>query len=124
MTSSFRRMLLALAATGAMSAALAQVSHLENQEIALEVPVANIVLPASSTGTAVFAPCGGCAIKSFPATSSTGYYLKSTPVTLADLKAAIENQPGLILTVEYSVKTNELVRITADVNVPAPRRTP
>lgn len=125
MTPSFRRLWLALAVAGALSPAFAQqASKLVSKEIALEVPAGSIVLPASTGGTAVFAPCGGCVVKSFPTSATTGYYLKLTPVSLVDLKAAIEGKPGLILTVEYSVATGELVRVTADVAAPAPRRTP
>ncbi len=124
MTPSFRRVLLALAAAGAMSPVFAQVSKLVNKEVALEVPVSSIVLPSSPSGTAVFAPCGGCAVKSFATSAKTGYYLKRMAVSLADLKAAIDGKPDLILTVEYSVATDELVRVTADVAAPAPRRAP
>jgi hypothetical protein len=119
MTSSTRTLLLGLAAFAATAIVNAQVpSTLVNRAIALEVPASSIVLPLSSTSAAVFSPCGGCAPKSFPATSETKYYLRRTEVTAADLKAAILGRSDMALTVKYSVDKGELVSVTAPVDAP------
>jgi len=119
MTPSFRSLLLAVAALGAMTGAQAQqASKLTSSEIALEVPAAAMVLPVSATSAAVFPPCGGCAPKSFPVTATTAYYLKRDPVSVADLKAAIIGRPDLILTAVYSRRTGALISVTADITAP------
>jgi hypothetical protein len=119
MTSSTRTLLLGLAAFTAAATADAQTpSTLVNRAIALEVPASSIVLPLSSTSAAVFPPCGGCAPKSFPATSETKYYLRRNEVTAADLKIAILGKSDMILTVKYSADKGELVSITAPVDAP------
>jgi len=123
MTSTFRDLMLALAALGAMTGAHAQqASKLTSSEIALEVPAASMVLPVSATSAAVFPPCGGCSPKSFPVTATTRYYLKREPVSVAELKAQIIGRPDLILTAVYSPRTGALISVTADIA--APRTTP
>jgi hypothetical protein len=125
MTSSvFRVVLTALLVSGAATLAHAQTSKLVTRDLALEVAAGSIVLPTGPSSTAVFAPCGGCAPKSFPATAGTVYRLKRTPVTVTDLKAAIGSRPDLILTVVYSVESGQLVSITADIDAPPARRAP
>lgn len=125
MTSSLIRGLLTLAVAGVVSLAHAQqASNLVTRDLALEVVAGSLVLPTGSNGTAVFPPCGGCTPKSFPTTADTVYRIRRTPVSVADLKAAIVGRPDLILTVIYSVQTGELISITADVDVPPPRRAP
>ncbi len=119
MTSPSRRVLLALLATSAASLAHAQLaSKLTTTNIAVEVSAGSIVLPLSATSAATFRPCADCAPKSFPTTASTAYYLEGTPVSLDQLKAAVAGHPERVLTAVYSVKTGELVRITAGVDAP------
>jgi hypothetical protein len=124
MTSSMIRGLLAtLAVTGVVTLAHAQqAARLETQNLALEVVAGSLVLPTGANSAAVFPPCGGCAPKSFPTRADTVYRLRRTPVTVADLKAAIVSRPDLILTVIYSVKSGELISVTADIDAPTPRR--
>jgi hypothetical protein len=125
MTSTLLRALLtASVMSGVAALAHGQASKLVTRDLALEVAAGSIVLPSGPNSTAVFAPCGGCAPKSFPATADTVYRLRRMPVTVTDLKAAITARPDLILTVVYSVQSGQLVSITADIDPPAPRRTP
>lgn len=120
MLTPFRRVLMALAAALAFGQAFAQrAPEFRNVNIALEVPAGTIVLPSSATSSLTMPPCAGCPARSFPITADTVYYLKRTPVTAEELRAAVLGHPELILTVKYSVKTGELVSITADVDPPA-----
>src|SRR5262245_19428640 len=111
MTPSLRRVLLAVAAAAAMSSAFAQQgpSKLVTLNEVREVAASEITLPASESGLAVFAVCVGCPAKSFPVTAATKYFLRTTPVTLEDLRAAILGKPNMILGVKYSVANGQLV---------------
>jgi hypothetical protein len=121
MTSSIRTLLLGLVAFAAASAVEAQdaSSKPTPRAVAVEIPAGSMVLPQSATSSAVFPACGGCLPKSFPVTAATQYYLSKSPVTVADLKAAIIGHPDLALTVKYYVDSGQIVSISA--SAPAPR---
>jgi hypothetical protein len=119
MISSSRTLLLAsalLAAASAFAAEPPRPSRIVNKEIALEVLASSMTLPTSmGVSSAVFPECGGCPPKSFPTSSNTKYFVNRQQVAVADLKAAIVGQPNLMLTAVYSVKSGELISVTADI---------
>jgi len=84
-------------------------------EQALETEAGAVVLPSSPDGVLVLTPCQGCPPKSFRATASTSYLLNEQPTTLAKLRAAIAKRPKTSMTVSVTVKTGELVRVSANI---------
>lgn len=95
--------------------------QLKTVNLAVEAPARSVVLPSGSNSALVTAPCAGCAPKSLRATASTTYFINEQRVSLAELKAAADAQPDALLTVLYSLKTGELLSVTAAVATPRTR---
>src|SRR5262245_45405749 len=74
-------------------------------ETAVEADARSVVLPSGPSSTLLMSTCAGCASKPFPASARTTYYIGRTLVTLEALKAAVANNPNIILTVSYVEKT-------------------
>lgn len=126
MTSSLR-CIVALLALGAGTCAIADQPKnvLTTVVVADEAQVKNIVFPVSATSPLMVSPNDGGAPKSHAITAKTRYVINRREVTLQDLRTAVEGRPDLMLTVSYSVKTGELVQLTADLPervAPARRR--
>jgi hypothetical protein len=119
------RALLVALAMSAGALAYGQAVKFRNLTIAAEVPAGSLTLPASIGSSAVVVPCAQCPPKSYPVTANTEFFLGTTPVTMADLKAAIVGKPDLLVTMLYSADTNVVVSFTVEVPAPAPapRRT-
>jgi hypothetical protein len=93
-------------------------NEFRNITTALETPVKSVVLPVSATSSLVMPECGNCPPKSYPVTANTKFLIGQSEVTMQELRAAVIDKPDLILTVKYTVKTGELVSVTADVEAP------
>lgn len=111
------RYFVALLASGAATCAMADrpVNVLTTVVVASEAPVRNVMFPLSSTSPLMLTPCPDCAPQSHAITAETQFFINRTQVTLAELRSAVEGKPDLMLTVSYSVKTGELVQLTADL---------
>jgi hypothetical protein len=79
----------------------------------VELEASTISLPSSSNGTLDMKACGKCALKSYPVTRATKYYLYAQPVTLPDLTAALAVKPDAYVGVTYSEKTGEILSVRA-----------
>jgi hypothetical protein len=93
-------------------------NEFRNITTALETPVKSVVLPVSATSSLVMPECGSCPPKSYPVTADTKFLIGKSEVTAQELRAAVIDKPDLILTVKYTVKTGELVSVTADIEAP------
>lgn len=125
MIAAFRRVtLLALATVGAFSLAGAAFGsdELRTTQLAMEVPVSKLTLPATETSSALMPKCGGCPPASFLATVNTVYYEGQQRISLAEMKSVVAKYPKLLVTVSYRVSNNELMSITADIPGGADRR--
>jgi hypothetical protein len=114
--SSSLRCLVALLASGVATCAIAdeRVNVLTTVVVASEAPVKSVMFPLSSTSPLMVTPCASCAPESHAITAETLFFIGRRAVTLQELRSAVEGKPDLMLTVSYSVKTGELVRLTAD----------
>jgi tRNA(Arg) A34 adenosine deaminase TadA len=120
--SSWRAALFAALATGAFNLAFAQaVRPFTTLNEALETDGRSVSLPASADGLMTVTPCAQCAMKSMRATSATTYFFREQPTTLAELKNAVAANPDVFLTVRYSLKSGELLSITASMDAPVTR---
>lgn len=98
------------------SAAQAETYHIVNES--LETEVRAVTLPGGPNSTLLLMPCGKCEMKRLTATATTKWTLSNDRVvTLADFRNAIAGKPEAVMTVVYSVKTQELVRVSANVSV-------
>ncbi len=110
------RCVVALAAFGVGTCAAAEpVNKFTTVVQATETPVKKLVLPLSATSSLVVTPCPSCAPQTHAVTAATQYFINKNAVTLQELRAAVADKPDLILTVAFTVKTGELVSITADL---------
>jgi hypothetical protein len=80
---------------------------------AVELEAGNVVLPTSTTGSIVMKVCAKCALKSYPVTGATKYYLYADAVTLPEFTAALVGQPKAYVGVLYSPKTGQVMEINA-----------
>lgn len=113
------RTLLAIAAGCLTATVQAQGSPgFKTINLAVEAPAGGVVLPSGPNTALIAAPCHGCAPKSFFATATTTYFLNERPASLAELKAAVAAKPETFLTVLYSLKTGELLSVSAAVATP------
>lgn len=102
----------------ATSARAQRAPELRTVNLAVEAPARAVVLPSGQNSSLITAPCGGCAPKSFLATASTAYFVNEQRVSLAELKTAVAGDPQTFLTVLYSLKTGELISVTAAIVTP------
>jgi hypothetical protein len=107
-----------LAGALATSAQAQRANVFRNVTQAMETPVSSVTLPVSQTSSLVMPECASCPPKSYPVTANTRFLLGKSDVTVQELRAAVIDKPDLILTVKYSVKTGELVSVTADIEAP------
>lgn len=80
---------------------------------AVELEAAEVVLPTSTTGSIVMKVCSKCALKSYPVTRATKYYLYADAVTLPEFTAALVGQPKAYVGVLYSPKTGQVMEMNA-----------
>jgi len=116
MTSSFR-CLVALLLSSAATCAIADEPKnvLTVVELAQEAPASSVMFPLSSTSPFMVTPCENCAPVSHAVTAQTRYFINRRQVTLEELRAVVAGKPDLMLTVQFSVKTGDMVRVTADL---------
>ena len=79
----------------------------------VELEAGAVSLPGSDSGTLVMKACVQCALKSYPVTRATKYYLYADPVTLPELTSALAGQPHAYVGVTYSEKTGEIMSVRA-----------
>lgn len=114
MKSFLRSALSAIAAIALVSSAVAQTPAKPRRvDKAVEATVDSIVLPSSVNGTVVMKACQQCALKSYPVTAATRYYLYDQPVTLAELTEAVAGHPKAYVGVMYSPTTGEVTEVQA-----------
>ncbi|MBK7252060.1 MAG: hypothetical protein IPI06_14670 [Gammaproteobacteria bacterium] len=116
------RLPLALLGFALAGVAVARPPELKTVDLAVEAPAHSVVLPSGVDSALVTAPCAGCAPKSLRATAATGYFVNEQRVSLAELQTAIAGKPETMLTVLYSLKTGELLSVTAALPVRSTRR--
>jgi hypothetical protein len=80
---------------------------------AVELDAGDVVLPTSTTGSIVMKVCAKCALKSYPVTAATKYYLYADAVTLPEFTAALVGQPKAYVGVLYSPKTGQVMEVNA-----------
>lgn len=83
---------------------------------AVELEAGEVVLPTSTTGSLVMKTCAKCALKSYPVTQATKYYLYADAVTLPEFTAALVGQPKAYVGVRYSPKTGQVMVVNAHAN--------
>jgi hypothetical protein len=112
-----RRTVFALIAPMALiGGATAQVApRFDTVDVAAEVPAGKVRLPTGRDSSLVMPSCGDCPPKSYRVTLATAYFIGSVRVTLGELAAAVTGRPDMPLTVSYSVKTDEVTSVTADI---------
>jgi hypothetical protein len=111
------RALMTLCVLGISGVAHAQApAPFKTRNEALETDTRAVTLPSATDSMMTVATCSSCAIKSLRATPKSTYYLRDQQVTLAQLRSAVAANPGAFLTVTYSVKTGNLVRINASID--------
>jgi hypothetical protein len=116
------RCIVALALLGGFSSANAAPQQLTFSIQATEVQVKNVILPLSATSALVETSCPGCPPRSHAITPTTQFFINKDAVGLEDLRAAVAGKPDLVLTVLFTIKSGNLVSITADLpNRAAPR---
>jgi hypothetical protein len=109
-----RTFIVTLAFAGSVDAATPRVTTINN---ALESQASAIVLPSGPGSTLVVTLCVGCRPVSYRATALTHYLLNEKIVPLGEFKSALATHPKLPVTVVYSVKSLELVRVQAYVDI-------
>lgn len=82
----FRTLTLVLA----LFAALPAVAQIKTVQLAHEVRLASVRLPASESGTLSFKACGECATTSARVTEDTRWLINEQPVSLREFRSAIE----------------------------------
>jgi len=82
-------------------------------EAVVELSAGKVVLPADIRGTVVMKACVKCALKSYPVTPATKYYLYADSVTLPEFSAALAGHPKAYVGVVYSPKTGEVTALNA-----------
>jgi hypothetical protein len=85
-------------------------------EQAIEASAGGLALPADAVGNLVVTACDKCTPVSLLVTTRSQYFLKRTPVQLAELRRAIAGRPEVGVVVFYDANTRELTRLTANVS--------
>jgi hypothetical protein len=112
MNAFFRSTFFAVTALGAFGSTVADAPK-GTPFTVIEFTAGEVVLPSSENGTLVMRTCGKCALKSYPVSASTRYFIAHEPVTLAQLTASVLGQPKAFVGVAYSPKTNAILYLRA-----------
>ncbi len=100
--------LLLLSGSGLAEAARQPMMVLEGS---IETTAGQVILPSSSSGTALVYPCSGCAAQSLYLDANLALYLNGDSVTLATMSAALAASPGTQVTVHYRLADSRLTRL-------------
>jgi len=81
-----------------------------------ELSVDEVTLPAHVAGQVVVNPCAECEPAIHPVNGDTTYHvgMRTSAVSLADLRAAVNDNPDMMVLVGIDTRTNAVARITLD----------
>lgn len=106
------RIILILVAVLLLAWTATATAALDAVESGYELGIGELSLPAHAAGQVVINGCEECESSIHPVNSQTKYYIGSTPVPLADLRAAVTAEVGTFIYVTYSLATGYVTRIT------------
>lgn len=107
----FKSLTLVLALTVAMPVA----AQITTVQLAHEVPLAAVRLPASESGTLAFKSCAECTTTSARVTSDTRWLVNHRAVSLRDFRSTIESRADRgrdYVTVRHHLEKNLITRVS------------
>jgi len=81
---------------------------------AYELPVDDVRLPATATGTVAFRKCGNCPFETKRLSSDVSFHINGNATTLGKFKARVAEltRPDEILTVLHHLEKDQVTRIS------------
>ena len=112
-----RKLLIVFAAlTGcALTAVAPAATKVISLELGIEATTDTTTLPATNTGTVVLS-CATCAIRSYPVTTQTTYFIGANSVTLAQLNVFVSTSGRRYLTIFVKPDESAVTRIVVAAN--------
>jgi len=87
-------------------------------EEAYELDTADVTLPGHRAGRVIMRACAGCDATVHRVAEATTYHIgaDTSPVTLDELRAAVDADPGNLIYVYFKPETLVVTRIVLDAN--------
>ena len=99
----------------ALAAAMPVTAQITTVQLAHEVPLATVRLPATESGTLAFKSCAECSTTTARVTSDTAWLVNHQAVSLKDFRSAIESRADRnkdYVTVRHHLEKNLITRVS------------
>lgn len=99
----------------ALAVAMPTAAQITTVQLAHEVPLASVRLPASESGTLAFKTCGECPTTTARVTSATRWLVNHQAVSLQDFLSAIESRADRskdYVTVRHHLEKDLITRVS------------
>ena len=99
----------------ALAAAMPVTAQIKTVQLAHEVPLSTVRLPASESGTLAFKSCAECSTTTARVTSDTRWLVNHQAVSLKEFRSAIESRADRskdYITVRHHLEKDLITRVT------------